>query len=114
MYLNKANGQKEEIKIDEYIFHAVLKKGRIVSKPTELYAEAIDFSSKNYVFRMTLLESSIVSENWPNFDTVGLVGEWKLMTNGLLKLVKCFESTNEKLIMEFLKSSKSNLKLDYS
>lgn len=113
MFLSRSNGQKDELKIDEYLFHAVLKRGRIVSKPTELYAEAIDFSNKNYIFRMTLLESSIVSENWPNFDTVGLVGEWKLMTNGLVKLVKCYESNDPKLIMDFLKSSKSNLKLDY-
>lgn len=98
-----------EVPIDEYIFHGVLKKGRIVSGPTELYAEAIDFSKACFVFRMSLLESSIISESWPEFDTKGILGQWRLMTNGFLKLVQISDLRDPKEIKLFLKDSHSNI-----
>lgn len=109
MKLYSSLAQPIDLPIDEYIFHGVLKRGRIVSGPNELYAEALDFSRAAFVFRMSLLESSSISESWPDFDTCGLLGQWRLMTNGLLKLVQASELKDPKEIKLYLKDPKSNV-----
>ncbi len=108
MKLFSSKSECIEIPVDEYLFHSVLKKGRIVSSPSELYAEAIDFSSARFIFRMSLLESSSISEQCPDFDSVGLLGQWRLGTNGLVRLVQASQLKDPEQIKKFLKDPQSN------
>jgi len=98
-----------QVPIDDYILHAVMKRGSIVSRPGKpLYVEVLDFSTHNniMVFKMTLLDSSCLMELHPQFDE-GLPGIWQLMMNGYLRFVglvpKQFES-----IEAFLVDGQSN------
>lgn len=95
--------------IDDYTFHAVLKCGRMVSKPHKsLFVEALDLAASDaqsgFVFRMTPLESSRIADLWPAFSTDGLLGTWRLSSDGYVKLLQATDTSNAR---EFLLSKES-------
>jgi hypothetical protein len=105
---SNANQANIELPVEDYTFNAVLKKGRTVSSSKSLYVEAIDFGTQKFVFKMTLMDASIVSDSWPEFEADGLVGQWRLQSSGLLKLVQGHTSKNAKTVKEFLLDQSSH------
>ena len=79
--------------LDDYVFHMVLRQGRMINRVTgPCVVEAIDFSQspdgRSLIFHMSPLEASTIAEAHPEFLGPGLIGRWKLSaTNGLIKLV---------------------------
>ena len=98
---------------DDYIFNMILKRGHIVSKKNEIYVEVIDIAELdeyNLVFKMTVLEASVLSEKYPAFESQGLLAQWKLdSANNLIKLYKIFENNSFELTRAFLLDSASNV-----
>jgi hypothetical protein len=80
-----------EVPNDDYVFHAVLRCGRVVSKPnkrlvTEVHDLGVAADGRSYVFEMTVLEASRLLDLYPCFGQEGLPGQWRLQ--GLAGLVK--------------------------
>ena len=102
-----------QVPIDDYIFHAVMRRGPVVSKPGRpMYIEVMDFSESPVthsvvLFRMSLLDASIVSEAYPDFDTTGIPAIWQLQTNGTLKFNSYMPKTYES-VQSFLLDAQSN------
>jgi hypothetical protein len=100
------------IPYDDYILHAALRKGPVISRPKKgLYVEVQDLGSsteQSFVFHMSVLDASVLQEQWPEFDTC-LVGAWKLQAStGLLKTIRIFEKKDPKAIQDFLLDSASH------
>jgi hypothetical protein len=108
--------QKRFLPFDDYVFHLVIKKGPTVSKIgcpvfTEVYdlAEATQ-DHQRHVFKMSILDASTLSEQWPLFETTGLVGSFKFQSSsGLLKAIKIFEDTDISRIWSFLLDASSHV-----
>jgi hypothetical protein len=85
------------LSMDDYVLRAVLRRGPIVSTPdgpqyVRVHDLSEDASGLHPVFRMSVLEASILSEKHPEFEDGGLVGTFKMAApQGLLKLVATFD-----------------------
>jgi len=86
-----------ELPTDDYVFHMVLKRGSIISKPkSPLYVHvhdlATDSEGLSHVFRMSVMDASILSTTYPQFVDTGLLGSYRLSaTTGLLRLHKIYD-----------------------
>ena len=107
LFLHSNVLQKQSLSMEDYTFHAVIKKGRVISTPNDLYVEGLDFSKAEYVFRLSLQDSSVIEDSWPQFSSCGLLGKWKLNSNGLIKFLEPFESSDAEHIKEFLIDKKN-------
>jgi hypothetical protein len=106
MHLKNINGV-EPINVEEYVFHMIVQQKQLFSSTEETYTECIEFSNKAYAFKISILEASRILDIWPDFLT-GLVGSWKLSTNGYLSLIKVFESKDPNQIEKFLQDKASH------
>lgn len=108
----RVKGSRQSVKLpcDDYIFHALLTRGPVVSKPNErVYVEAYDgAAADSLVFHMSLLEASAVMDAFPAFEDAGLVASWKLSaTTGLVTLIAVAPCNNDEQVRQFLMSSAS-------
>lgn len=96
-YTTKARGLQNSLQLplDDYVFHMIVKKGKCISRPNkDIYIEVLDCSvdpqtDLSHVFQMTVLESSILEELYPQFSSQGLLGTWQLQgSSGHIKLLK--------------------------
>lgn len=111
---NASTNKKVCWPLDDYVWHMVLRQGRMINKSNEpCVVEALDFSSSDgrvLVFHMTPLEASLISEQYPEFLTTGLVGRWKMnATTGLLKLLNTVLYITANDIKAFLTDPASNV-----
>jgi hypothetical protein len=101
-----------ELPFDDYVIHAALRKGPIVSRPMQaLYVEVQDLGSSrehSFVFHMSVLDASVLIEQCPDFEQC-LVGAFKLhASTGLLKPIRIFEKKEAQAIQDFLLDSASH------
>lgn len=88
---------KIELTMDDYVLRAVLRRGPVVSTPEgPQYVRVHDLSEDSLglhpIFKMSVLEASMLSEKHPEFEGSGLVGIFKLTApSGLVKLVNAFD-----------------------
>ena len=106
MHLRNYEGQ-QKINVEEYVFHMIVKQQQLISSPEETFTECIEFSKKAFIFKLSILEASRILDQNPDFLT-GLVGSWKLSTNGYLNLIKVFESKDPNQIENFLQDKASH------
>jgi hypothetical protein len=113
---------------DDIIFYAVLKRAQIEHFKTNgngNYKTRVrvlhlgDTEIGNIVFYMTLLESSTIENFYPQFQTSGLMGRWKLITpisanahnnkeiEPFVSLVQAFDEKSLALTEEFLRCAQS-------
>lgn len=105
-----------EIPVDDYLVHLVVRKGPAVSRVEgPAYVEVLDLSGDpndgtHLAFKMSIVDASIVAEQFPEFETSGLVATWRLQAaDGLLKLVTAFDGREDQdLVRGFLVDSKSH------
>ena len=96
------------IPLDDYSFHMIIKKGKLVSKPFDIvYVQAIDVVSNVFeehkVFRMSLVDSSYLEQEYPAFSDKGLVGQWKLVANTKqLKFIRPLQDVSYDSVKRFL------------
>ena len=95
---------------DDYNFHLVVVRGRQVSIQGEpSYVEMVDLcqdaEGRRIVFKMSILDASILSTEYP-FIKTGLIGQYHLNANGFLKFIKEGPEGNE--ASSFLKDSASH------
>ena len=102
------------IAFDEYVFHAVMKKGKLVSKPNEVaYVQVLDCAQdlddmNQLVFKMSIVEASFLEQTWPQFDLDGILGVWNINgTNGFISLKQRMHLTDFEEVKAFLMDSKS-------
>lgn len=67
---------------DDLRFLAILKRGPLVSSPTETYVRIDDVNMK-HSFQMKVLQSASLEDVYPSFGTTGLYGIWTLKDNCL-------------------------------
>jgi len=102
-----------QIPIDDYTFHAAMKRGKLVSRPNEMvYVQAIDLSQdaegSQFSFKMSVVESSLLEQKYPEYED-GLLGQWAINgTTGLLSFKGPFLSKHYEEIVAFLSDVKSN------
>lgn len=101
-----------DVPADDYVFHAVLRCGRVVSKPGKrLYTEAIDLAQvdgSNLVFQLTVLEASRILDLFPSFGERGLPGVWRMQASStFVKLARPFEPYELEKVKAFLLQSSS-------
>ena len=77
---------------DDYNFHLVVVRGRQISIQGQAnYVEMVDLCEDSHgrrvVFKMSVLDASILSTDYPSIRT-GLLGQYHLNANGFLKFIK--------------------------
>jgi len=85
--IRRENDTSLQIPMDEYVFNAIISKGRLVTNADKTsYVEGLHISNNqtNFIFKFNILQSSIIQEKYPSFLTVGVLGRWKLLCNGYL------------------------------
>lgn len=97
----------------EYVLHMAVRQGRVVSKPrSPVFVEALDLSGRAgeraLVFRVTVADASTLAHTFPEFTEAGLLGTWRLQTNGLLQLVKVCPAKAPDEVRAFLTSPQSH------
>lgn len=89
--IRRFNQKPMLLPMDEYLFNAIISKGRLVTNSDKTaFIEGLHISSDNqtnYIFKFSILESSIIQEKYDEFLTVGVLGRWKLNSNGYISLV---------------------------
>jgi hypothetical protein len=83
--------------MDDYVLRAVLRRGPIVSTPdgpqyVRVHDLSEDAEGRHPIFRMSVLEASMLVDKYPEFEERGLAGTFKMAApNGLLKLMAPFD-----------------------
>jgi hypothetical protein len=76
------------IDADDIVFVAVLKRGPIVHTSKDslvrCYHIAEYDNNVNLSFDMSILDSSCITQEYPEFATIGLMGRWKLLAPKML------------------------------
>lgn len=95
---------------DDYNFHLVVVRGRQVSiQGQPNYVEMVDLcedaEGRRVVFKMSILDASILSTDYPIIKT-GLIGQYHLNANGFLKFIK--EGPEGSEASSFLRDSSSH------
>lgn len=107
-------GRKLAWPIDDYVFHMVLRQGRMINRPNQpCTVEVIDFSSdskgQQLVFHMSPLDASTVAAKHAEFVETGLPGKYKLSAStGLLKLISAYGARGTQDLSDFLLDPCSN------
>jgi len=92
--------------MDDYVLRAVLRRGPIVSTPdgpqyVRVHDLSEDASGMHPIFRMSVLEASLLSDKHPEFEDRGLVGTFKLTApQGLLKLIAAFDHKGDQAALK--------------
>lgn len=95
----------------DYTFNAIIKQGSLVASPSRAYVEAIDFSSKEFMFQLSPMQASVLMESWPDFET-GLCGTWRLSFNEKSKLpslsfLRAYNGRSAPEVTAFLRDAES-------
>jgi hypothetical protein len=111
------DSSSEKIEAQDYIFRMIAKRGRVVSKKREqVYCEIIDLcydeNQESRIFKMSLVDASILDQR-PEFNSKkpaeGLLGTWKLLSNGNLKFIDYYDGLlSSEAICEYLLSDVSH------
>lgn len=107
-------GRKLTWPIDDYVFHMVLRQGRMINRPNQkCTVEVIDFSSDaeghQLVFHMSPLDASTIAAKHPEFVETGLPGKYKLSAStGLVKLIAPYAARGAQDLSDFLLDPGSN------